>query len=226
MKHSKRYQNLQSNIDKSKIYNLDEALELVKKNASAKFDEAVEVHIKLGIDSKKSDQQVRSSVVLPYGTGKKKRVIAFVNAEKVKDAEKAGADLIGTEELISKIKKEGQCDFDVAIAVPEMMKKLAPIAKILGPKGLMPSPKSGTVTENVSKAVKELKGGKIEFRSDKFGNIHLSIGKVSFEFEKLKENFKSLLNALKEAKPEGIKGNFIKGVTISSTMGLGVRVKV
>ena len=224
MKHSKRYKNLQTKIDKSKSYEIGNAFELLKKNSSAKFDEAVEVHIRLGIDPKKSDQQVRSFVVLPHGTGKERKVIAFVSAEKVKEAEAAGADVVGTEEVINKIKEKGQCDFDMAVAMPEMMRKLVPIAKILGPKGLMPSPKAGTVSEDIPKAIKEIKAGKTEFRSDESGNIHLSIGKVSFGMEELKENFKIFMNALKEAKPETIKGDFIKSVTVSSTMGIGVRV--
>ncbi len=216
----------QLEFDKSKIYEIDEVLDLVKKNSKAKFDESVEVHIRLGIDPKKSDQQIRTSVALPHGTGKKKRVAAFITPEKIEDAKKAGADLIGGEDLINEIKEKGQCNFDAAVAMPDMMRQLASIAKILGPRGLMPSPKSGTVTMEIGKVIKELKKGKVDFRNDESGNIHLSIGKVSFDLEKLKENFNAFMEVLKDARPKGIKGEFIKNVSVSSTMGKGIRVKV
>ncbi len=215
-----------SNIDESKIYEIDEVLDLIKKNSKAKFDESVEVHIRLGIDPKKSDQQIRTAVALPNGTGRKKRVAAFITPEKIEDAKKAEADLIGGEDLINEIKEKGQCDFDAAVAMPDMMRQLASIAKILGPRGLMPSPKSGTVTMEIGKAIKELKKGKVDFRNDESGNIHLSIGKVSFDSEKLKENFNAFMEVLKDARPKGIKGEFIRNASISSTMGKGIKVKV
>ena len=216
----------QSNIDKSKLYEIDKALDLIKKNSKAKFDESVEVHIRLGIDPKKSDQQIRTAVALPHGTGKKKRVAAFITPEKIEDAKKAEADLIGGEDLINEIKEKGQCDFDAAVAMPDMMRAMASIAKILGPRGLMPSPKSGTVTMEIGKAIKELKKGKVDFRNDESGNIHLSIGKISFDLEKLKENFNAFIEVLKDARPKTTKGEFIKNVSVSSTMGKGIKVKV
>ncbi len=216
----------QSNIDKSKLYEIDKALDLIKKNSKAKYDESVEVHIRLGIDPKKSDQQIRTAVALPHGTGKKKRVAAFITPEKIEDAKKAEADLIGGEDLINEIKEKGQCDFDAAVAMPDMMRAMASIAKILGPRGLMPSPKSGTVTMEIGKAIKELKKGKVDFRNDESGNIHLSIGKISFDLEKLKENFNAFIEVLKDARPKTTKGEFIKNVSVSSTMGKGIKVKV
>lgn len=217
---------IQSEFDQSKIYEIDEALSLIKKNSTAKFDESVEVHIRLGIDPKKSDQQIRTAVALPNGTGRKKRVAAFITPEKIEDAKKAEADLIGGEDLINEIKEKGQCDFDAAVAMPDMMRAMASIAKILGPRGLMPSPKSGTVTMEIGKAIKELKKGKVDFRNDESGNIHLSIGKISFDLEKLKGNFNAFMEVLKDARPKGIKGEFIKNTTISSTMGKGIKVKI
>lgn len=214
----------QPEFDKSKLYEISDALDLVKKNSAAKFDESVEVHVRLGIDPKKSDQQIRTAVALPHGTGKKKRVAAFITPEKIEDAKKAGADLIGGEELIKEIKEKGQCDFDAAVAMPDIMRAMASIAKILGPRGLMPSPKSGTVTMNVGQAIKELKKGRVDFRNDDSGNIHLSIGKISFDSEKLKENFNAFMEVLKDTRPKAAKGDFIKNIYISSTMGPGIKI--
>jgi len=224
MKQNKHNQSSKFKIDKSKIYSLDEALDLIKKNSRAKFDESVEVHIHLGIDPKKSDQQIRSIVTLPHGTGKEKKIAAFITPEKIEEAEKAGADLIGGERLIKEIKEKNQYDFDIAVATPDMMRNLSSIAKILGPRGLMPSPKTGTVTMNIGQVIKELKKGRVDFRNDDSGNIHLSIGKISFEIKKLKENFNAFLEKLKDTQPESIKGEFIKNIYISSTMGPGIKI--
>lgn len=224
MKHSKRFNELKKLINPKKTYLPEEALELVKKTATVKFDSGIEVHIRLGIDPKKGDQQVRGSVVLPNGTGKTKKIAAFVSADKVKEAKTAGADIIGDEEFIAKIKQTGKCDFDVAIATPDMMKKLALIAKILGPKGLMPSPKDGTVTEDIKGAIEDLKKGKASFKNDDSGNLHILIGKTSFDGKKLAENFETLLEAVKKAKPAGSKGVYIKNISLASSMGPSVKV--
>lgn len=226
MPHSKRFINLKKLIDSKKAYPLEEALELVKKTATTKFDSGVEVHIRLGIDPKKGDQQVRGSVILPHGTGKTKKIAAFVSDNQQAEAKEAGADIIGNEEYIATIKKSGKCDFDIAIATPEMMKKLAPIAKILGPKGLMPSPKDGTVTPDIKKVIAELKKGKTIFKNDDSANLHILIGKISFSREKLKENFETLLGIIKRAKPAGAKGIYIKNISLTSSMGPGIKVAV
>ncbi len=212
----------QVTFDQNKSYPIDEAFKLVKENAKAKFDESVEVHIRLGIDPKKGEQQVRATAVLPHGTGKTKKIAVFTENEK--EAKEAGADIVGGKELIQKIKTKGVIDFDIAVATPEIMKDLAQIAKILGPKGLMPSPKSETVTKNVKKIVKDLKGGKITFKNDETSNIHQAIGKVSWDTKKLKENFEAFLEAVKRARPAGVKGSYIKQVVLCSTMGPGVKV--
>ncbi|MCX6762380.1 MAG: 50S ribosomal protein L1 [Candidatus Moranbacteria bacterium] len=203
--------------------NTIEAIAEIKKNAKAKFDESVEAHIKLDIDPKKSDQQVRGVVQLPHGTGKSVRVVVFTTTKK-KEAEEAGAEAVGGEELIDKIKTTGKIEADTAIATPEMMPKLATIAKILGPKGLMPNPKSQTVTEKVKEVIESLKKGRADFKNDNSGNVHQVIGKVSYDPAKLEENFKIFLEAVRKAKPEGAKGKFIKNVSICSTMGRGVRI--
>lgn len=203
--------------------NISEAIAQVKKNAKAKFDESVEAHIKLDIDPKKSDQQVRGVAELPHGTGKSVKIVVFTSAQK-KEAEEAGADAVGGEELIDKIKTTGKIEADVAIATPEMMPKLAGIAKILGPKGLMPNPKSQTVTEKVEEVIESLKKGRADFKNDDSGNVHQVIGKISFEGAKLEENFKIFLEAVRKVKPEGAKGKFIKNVSICSTMGKGVQM--
>lgn len=210
--------------NKDKLYNIDEAFKIVKQNAKAKFDESVEVHIRTGIDPKKGEQQVRASVVLPHGSGKEKRVAVFIENEK--EAKAAGADVVGGKDLIQKIKTKGTIDFEIAVATPEMMKELAGIAKILGPKGLMPSPKNETVTKDVVKAVRELKGGKVTFRSDDTSNIHQIIGKISWDDKKLIENYEALMAAVNKAKPGGIKGEYLQKVVVCSTMGPGVKVEV
>lgn len=224
MSRSKRYKKIAEKVDKTKIYLVSEALKGLKENASAKFDESVEVHVRLGIDAGKADQAVRGMVNLPHGSGKTKRVAVFAESAKAEEGKKAGADMVGGDDLIGKIKQTGKIDFDVAVATPDMMKKLAPVAKILGPKGLMPSPKTETVTMDIGKVVGELKKGKAEFRSDDSGNIHIGIGKVSFGEEKLRENFTEFLNTLKNSRPAAAKGDFIKSVHITSTMGPSFKV--
>lgn len=209
-----------------KVYALGEAVQLLKGLTSAKFDESVELHLNLGIDPKQGDEQVRGTVVLPHGVGKTKRVAVFADGAKEVEAKEAGADLVGGKELMDKIRQTGVVDFDVAIATPEMMKELASIAKILGPKGLMPSPKNETVTPNVAKAVKEIKGGKISFKNDDTANVHQLVGKVSFTAEQIMENLNTFVDALKRAKPASSKGVYIKSATITSTMGPGIRISL
>ncbi|OGL74403.1 50S ribosomal protein L1 [Candidatus Uhrbacteria bacterium RIFCSPHIGHO2_12_FULL_60_25] len=226
MPRSKRYQELKKLIDPKKLYAPAEAIELVKKTGSAKFDSTVECHVNLGIDVKKSEQSVRSTLVFPHSIGKTKRVAAFVTGEKEKDAKDAGADLVGGEELIDEIAKTQKIDFDVAVATPDMMPKLAKVAKILGPKGLMPNPKTETVSPNVKKMVEELKRGKVAFKNDATGNIHQAIGKASLDATSLLENFTILIDALKKNKPATAKGTFINSVTLTSTMGPGIKVDV
>ncbi len=227
MKHGKRYNEIRNSFDNKKTYELTEAIAMVKKNANSKFDESVEAHIRLGIDPKKSDQQVRSTVVLPHGTGKEKRVAAFVaTPDQEKEAEMEGAELIGGEELVAEIAKSGKLNFDVAIAVPEMMPKLAKVAKILGPRGLMPSPKNDTVTPNIGSAIKAMKGGKVAFKNDETANVHQVIGKASFTDDQLAVNFETLMDAIRKNKPGAAKGTYIKGAVLTSTMGPGVRIAV
>jgi large subunit ribosomal protein L1 len=213
-------------FDKNKAYNIDEALELVKKSSRAKFDASVEVHFRLGLDPKKSDQQVRGAVSLPNGTGKTVKVAAFVSAGKEQAVKEAGADYVGGDELVAEIKKTEKTDFQVAIAEPEMMKNLAQIAKILGTRGLMPSPKNDTVTTDPVKAVKELKMGKISFKNDDTSNVHAVIGKISFDNQKLKENFAVFLETIRKNKPSSSKGIYIKNVSLSSSMGPGIKVSI
>ena len=198
-------------------------MELVKKTSTAKFDETIEMHVRLGVDPKYNDQQVRGAVVLPNGTGKSKRVLVFTKGEKVKEAEEAGADFVGAEELVEKI-KGGWFDFDVAVATPDMMGIVGRLGKLLGPRGLMPNPKLGTVTPNVAQAVSEQKAGKVEYRTDKAGNIHCPIGKASFEVDKLRENYQTLLDTLIRVKPAAAKGQYVRSITLSATMGPGVAV--
>jgi len=224
-KRSKRYQQAEKLLE-DKVYKLEEALELVKKTSTTKFDGSVELHIKLGIDPKQTDQNVRAAVTLPHGTGKKKRIAAFVTSVNEEVARAAGADIVGGEQLIGEIKKTEKIDFDVAVAEPAMMKMLAPIAKILGTKGKMPSPKTGTVNADITRAIKEITGGRVEIKNDDSGNIHLSIGRASFEIEKLKENFLAATLALKSARPKGAKQDFIKSVHLASSMGPSVKVSV
>lgn len=211
-------------IDRSKLYDAAEAIGLVKEVAFAKFDETVELHVRLGIDPRQSDQQVRGAVVLPYGTGKTKRVAVFAKGEKAKEAEAAGADIVGAEDLAARIQQENFLDFDVVVATPDMMGALGRLGKILGPKGLMPNPKTGTVTFDVERAIREIKAGKVEFRVDKTAIVHVPIGRVSFDKEKLIGNFATLMDALVKAKPSAAKGTYLKSVAVASTMGPGVKV--
>ncbi len=222
---SKRYSEATKQIDLSVAHDSIEALELVKKVAAAKFDETVEVAVRLGVDPKKADQQIRGAVVLPHGTGKVKRVLVFAKGEKLKEAEVAGADYVGDDDYINKI-QQGWFDFDVVVATPDMMGAVGKLGRVLGPKGLMPNPKTGTVTFDVEKAVNEIKAGKIEYRVDKAGNIHVPIGKVSFDTEKLVENFNTIIDTLVKVKPAAAKGQYIRNVTVSSTMGPGVKVSL
>lgn len=221
----KRYDALLSKVEKGKNYEIDEALNLIKELANAKFDESVEVHIKLNIDPKKTDQTIRTSVLLPNGIGKTKKVLAFVKGEKVQEAQDAGADYIGDQETVEKILK-GWMDFDSVIATPDMMPVISKLGKVLGPRGLMPNAKIGTVTMDVERAIKEIKMGKIEIKTDKLGNIHSVIGKVSFDEDKLKENFLALIDAIMKAKPSSVKGQFIKSIYIATTMGPALKLDV
>ncbi|WCK54680.1 50S ribosomal protein L1 [Aneurinibacillus sp. Ricciae_BoGa-3] len=222
-KKGKNYKEAVKLVDRSVQYDAPEAFELVKNASKAKFDETVEVAYRLGVDPRKNDQQIRGAVVLPHGTGKTQRVLVFAKGDKAKEAEAAGADYVGDDEFINKI-QQGWFEFDVVVATPDMMGTVGRLGRVLGPKGLMPNPKTGTVTFEVEKAVNEIKAGKIEYRTDKAGNIHAPIGKVSFDVDKLVENFNALTDALNKAKPAAAKGIFMKNVTVSSTMGPGVRV--
>lgn len=224
MKHGKKYTNSTKLIEKTKLYDVDEAMELAVKTAAAKFDETVEVHVRLGVDSRHADQQVRGAVVLPNGTGKNVRVLVFAKGDKVQAALDAGADFAGSDEYAEKIQKENWMDFDVVIASPDMMGVVGRLGKVLGPRGLMPSPKAGTVTPDVAKAVAEAKAGKIEYRLDKTNIIHCPIGKASFGAEKLKENFDTLLSAVVKAKPAASKGQYIKSCVVANTMGPGIKI--
>ena len=223
-KKGKKYQEALSKFDKNNYYNATEALGVVVEVASAKFDETVEAHIKLGVDSRHADQQVRGAVVLPNGTGKTNRVLVFAKGEKAKEAEAAGADFVGAEDLVTKIQSENWFDFDVIVATPDMMGLVGRLGRVLGPKGLMPNPKSGTVTFEVEKAIKEMKGGKVEYRLDKTNIIHVPVGKVSFGKEKLAENFHALMEAVVKAKPSAAKGQYLRSVVVTSTMGPGVKI--
>jgi len=220
---SKRYKLVRNRVDRAKAYALAEALELIKQNATAKFDESVDLSVNLGVDAKKSDQQVRGSVVLPKGTGKTKRVAVFAQGDKAKDAQSAGADVVGFEDLAEKV-KGGFMDFDVVIATPDSMRVVGALGQILGPRGLMPNPKVGTVTQDVVQAVKNAKAGQVQYRTDKAGIIHCSIGRASFPVEALKENLMAVVDALNKAKPASSKGVFVRKISVSSTMGAGVRV--
>ena len=224
MKQGKRYEEASKLVDSSKLYEAKEALELVEKFPKAKFDETVELHVKLGVDSKHADQQVRGTVVLPNGTGKTLRVLVFAKGDKAKEAEAAGADFVGSEELIPKIEKENWFEYDVIVATPDMMGVVGRLGKVLGPKGLMPNPKSGTVTMDVTKAISEIKSGKVEYRLDKTNIIHLGFGKVSFGTEKLLENYETVIDAIIKAKPAAAKGQYIRSVAITTTMGPSVYV--
>ena len=221
---SKRYAQSAELVDKTKEYEIKEALDIIEKMPKTKFDETVELHVKLGVDSKHADQQVRGTVVLPNGTGKTQRVLVFAKGPKAEEAQKAGADFVGAEELIPKIQNDNWFDYDVIVATPDMMGVVGRLGKVLGPKGLMPNPKSGTVTMDVTKAINEIKSGKVEYRLDKTNIIHLGFGKVSFGVEKLKENYETVMNAIIKAKPAAAKGQYIKSVTIATTMGPGITI--
>ncbi|MBO5099712.1 MAG: 50S ribosomal protein L1 [Treponema sp.] len=225
MKKGKRYVEAEKLIDSSKDYSAKEALEVIEKFPKAKFDETVELHVKLGVDSKHADQQVRGTVVLPHGTGKTLRVLVFAKGDKAVEAEKAGADFVGAEELIPKIEKENWFEYDVIVATPDMMGVVGRLGRVLGPKGLMPNPKSGTVTMDVTKAINDIKSGKVEYRLDKTNIIHLGFGKVSFGSEKLLENYETVMEAIVKAKPAAAKGQYIRSVAVSTTMGPSVFVK-
>ena len=224
MKKGKRYVEAEKLIDSSKDYSAKEAIETIEKFPKAKFDETVELHVKLGVDSKHAEQQVRGTVVLPNGTGKTQRVLVFAKGDKATEAEKAGADFVGAEELIPKIEKENWFDYDVVVATPDMMGVVGRLGRVLGPKGLMPNPKSGTVTMDVTKAVADIKSGKVEYRLDKTNIIHLGIGKVSFGAKKLTENYQTIIDAIIKAKPAAAKGQYIKSVTLTTTMGPSIAI--
>lgn len=224
MKTSKRYAESAKLVDKNKQYEIKEALDLIEKMPKTKFDQTVELHVKLGVDSKHADQQVRGTVVLPNGTGKTQKVLVFAKGPKAEEAEKAGADFVGAEELIPKIQNEGWFDYDVVVATPDMMGVVGRLGKVLGPKGLMPNPKSGTVTMDVTKAINEIKSGKVEYRLDKNNIIHLGFGKVSFGAEKLAENYDVVMNAIIKAKPAAAKGQYVKSISVSTSMGPGIFV--
>ncbi|MCR4838670.1 MAG: 50S ribosomal protein L1 [Eubacterium sp.] len=224
MKKGKRYLEISKLVEKNKLYDLPEAVAILKKTANAKFDETVEAHLKLGVDGRHADQQVRGAVVLPHGTGKNVKVLVFAKGEKVDLALQAGADYAGGEELVPKIQNEGWLDFDVVIATPDMMGVVGRLGRVLGPKGLMPNPKAGTVTMDVVKAIEEVKAGKIEYRLDKSNIIHVPVGKVSFTEEQIVDNYKALMYAVVKAKPSAAKGQYLKSVTITSTMGPGIKL--
>ena len=224
MKKGKRYTESAKLVDRTNLYDVEEAVAIVKKAASAKFDETVEAHIRLGVDGRHADQQVRGAVVLPHGTGKKVKVLGFAKGDKAAEAEAAGADYVGAEELVPRIQNEGWLDFDVVVATPNMMGVVGRLGRILGPKGLMPNPKAGTVTMDVTKAINDIKAGKIEYRLDKTNIIHVPVGKVSFTEEQLADNFHTLMGAVIKAKPAAAKGQYLRSVVMTSTMGPGVKI--
>ena len=224
MKHGKKYIDSKKAIDTSKQYESDEALALVCANAKAKFDETIEIHVRLGVDSRHADQQVRGAVVLPNGTGKKVRVCVFCKEDKYEAAKAAGAEFVGGQDLVDKITKENWMDFDVVIASPDMMGLVGRLGKVLGPRGLMPNPKAGTVTMDVTKAIADIKAGKVEYRLDKANIIHVTLGKVSFTEEQLMQNFNALMGAIEKAKPSSVKGQYLKSISIATTMGPGVKI--
>ena len=224
MKKGKRYVESAKLVDRTNLYDVEEAVSIIKKTANAKFDETIEAHIKLGVDGRHADQQVRGAVVLPHGTGKKVRVLVFAKGDKVEEAQAAGADFVGGQELVPKIQNEGWLDFDVVVATPDRMGVVGRLGRVLGPKGLMPNPKAGTVTMDVTKAVNDIKAGKIEYRLDKTNIIHVPVGKASFTEEQLADNFHTLMGAIVKAKPAAAKGQYLRSVTITSTMGPGIKL--
>jgi large subunit ribosomal protein L1 len=226
MKHGKKYNESAKLVDRATFYELEDAVALAKKTATAKFDETVEVHIRTGCDGRHAEQQIRGAVVLPNGTGKTVRVLVFAKGDKIAEAEAAGADYVGGDELIPKIQNDGWLDFDVVVATPDMMGVVGRLGKVLGPKGLMPNPKAGTVTMDVTKAINDIKAGKIEYRLDKTNIIHCPIGKASFTEEQLNQNLNTLLDAIVKAKPSNLKGQYLRSITLTSTMGPGVKVSV
>ena len=223
-KRGKKYQDSVKEFDRTELFDVDQAMDLITKTAKAKFDETVEVHIRLGVDGRHADQQVRGAIVLPHGTGKTKKVLVFAKGPKATEAEEAGAEFVGAEEMAQKIQSENWFDFDVVTATPDMMGVVGRLGKILGPKGLMPNPKSGTVTMDVAKAIQEVKAGKVEYRLDKSNIIHTPVGKASFGAEKLTENFNALIGAIVKAKPAASKGQYLRSVTVASTMGRGIKI--
>ena len=224
MKHGKKYSDSAKLVDRTKLYDPEEAIALVQQTAKAKFDETIEMHIRLGVDPRHADQQVRGAVVLPHGTGKTVRVLVFAKGDKIKEAEAAGADFVGGEELVAKIQGENWFGFDVCVATPDMMGVVGRIGRVLGPKGLMPNPKSGTVTMDVARAITDIKAGKVEYRVDKTAIVHVPVGKVSFGTEKLQENVSTLMEAVIKAKPASAKGTYLKSVVMTSTMGPGIKI--
>ena len=224
MKHGKKYMETAKAVDRAKLYDPDEAIALAKKSAVAKFDETIEAHIRTGCDGRHADQQIRGAVVLPHGTGKKVRILVFAKDAKAEEAKAAGADFVGGDELIPKIQNENWFEFDVVVATPDMMGVVGRLGRVLGPKGLMPNPKAGTVTMDVTKAINEIKAGKIEYRLDKTNIIHVPVGKASFTEEQLADNFQTLIDAINKAKPAAVKGQYLKSVTLTSTMGPGVKI--
>ncbi|CAK7037197.1 MAG: 50S ribosomal protein L1 [Peptostreptococcus russellii] len=220
----KRYEEVIAKVDRNEYYDASEAIKLAVDTASAKFDETIEVHVRLGVDSRHADQQVRGAIVLPHGTGKTKKVLVFAKGEKAKEAEEAGADFVGAEDLVQKIQGENWFDFDIVVATPDMMGVVGRLGRVLGPKGLMPNPKSGTVTFDVTKAVEEIKAGKVEYRLDKSNIIHVPVGKASFGAEKVFDNFKVLMDAIIKARPSATKGQYMKSVTVAASMGPGVKI--
>ena len=224
MKHGKKYNEAAKQIDRAAAYEPNEAIALAKQTAVAKFDETIELHLRTGCDGRHAEQQIRGAVVLPHGTGKTVKVLVFAKGDKLTEAEAAGADHVGGEELIPRIQNEGWLDFDVVVATPDMMGVVGRLGKVLGPKGLMPNPKAGTVTMDVTKAVNEIKAGKIEYRLDKTNIIHVPLGKASFDQEKLQDNFRAVMDAIQKAKPSALKGQYLKSITLSSTMGPGVKI--
>ena len=224
MKHGKKYIEAAKLVNRANLYDVAEAIELVKKTAVAKFDETVELHIRTGCDGRHADQQIRGAVVLPHGTGKKVRILVFAKAAKADEALAAGADYVGAEELVPRIQNEGWLDFDVIVATPDMMGVVGRLGKVLGPKGLMPNPRTGTVTMDVTKAISEIKAGKVEYRLDKTNIIHVPVGKASFSEQQLQENFQTIIDAVNKAKPSALKGAYMKSVILTSTMGPGIRL--